>query len=65
MRLCAVVLLLVLSPLPSLGQTRDLALSLVHLRSGAEREWTSFEPEADGPDTPRPPRRGGHLRVVK
>lgn len=50
MRLCAVVLLLVLFPRPSFGQARELEPSLVHLRSGAEREWTSFDAEADGPD---------------
>ncbi len=50
MRVPALVLLLGLSPLPSLGQSRTLEPSLLHLRSGADREWTSFEPEADGPD---------------
>ena len=53
MRLAAPVpllVLLVLSPLPSLGQSLELEPSLVHLRSGTEREWTSFDAEADGPD---------------
>lgn len=49
MRIPAIVLLVLsLGPLPLFGQAIVLEPTLVHLRSGADREWTTFPADATG-----------------